>query len=340
MCQEAHTIPSNASEGPRRWRFSSEPSTIDPALMSMPGCSSRYHPQSMPAHFKTVALIGKTDAERIAAMLTELYRCLVQRGLRVIVEKDCAPFVAETLVESASLADIGGACDLAVVVGGDGTLLTAARSLARFDIPLIGVNLGRLGFLVDISPDDAVACLSEILDGQYLAEQRFVLRTKIFREGRVAYEQTAVNEVVVHSWNRASMIEIETRINGTFLNSQRSDGLIVSTPTGSTAYALSAGGPILSPNSRAIVLVPINPHTLTNRPIVVDDESVIEVAFRPSKQFKAQVVCDNVSIPDVEIGDRIQITKELRPFRILHPLGYDFFEILRAKLNWSAGYCG
>lgn len=293
----------------------------------------------MPAHFKTVALIGKTDAERIAATLTELYQCLIQRGLRVIVEKDCAPFVAGAVAESGDLAEIGGACDLAVVVGGDGTLLTAARSLARFDIPLIGVNLGRLGFLVDISPDDAVACLGEILDGQYCAEQRFVLRTKIFREGQVAYEQTAINEVVVHSWNRASMIEIETRINGTFLNSQRSDGLIVSTATGSTAYALSAGGPILSPSSRAIVLVPINPHTLTNRPIVVDDDSVIEVAFRPSKQFKAQLVCDNVSIPDVEIGDRIQITKELRPFKILHPLNYDFFEILRAKLNWSAGYC-
>jgi NAD+ kinase len=283
-------------------------------------------------------LIGKPDAERIAETLTELYRHLTQRGLRVIVERDCVRFVAVDSPETGSFADIGEQCDFAVVVGGDGTLLTAARYLAQFDIPLIGVNLGRLGFLVDISPTDIVARLDEILEGRYSAEERFILRAKIWRGDRVVYQQTAINEVVVHSWNATSMIEIETSINGTFLNSQRSDGLIVSTPTGSTAYALSAGGPILSPTLKAIVLAPINPHTLTNRPIVVDDDSVIEIAFRPSKQFKAQVVCDNVSIPDVEITDRIEIGKEAKPFRILHPLNYDFFEILRAKLNWSSGY--
>jgi NAD+ kinase len=292
----------------------------------------------MSAHFRTIALIGKPDAERIAETLTELYRHLAQRGLRVIVERDCARFVAAVSPETGSFADIGGQCDFAVVVGGDGTLLTAARYLAQFDIPLIGVNLGRLGFLVDISPADIVARLDEILDGRYSAEERFILQAKIWRADRVVYQQTAINEVVVHSWNATSMIEIETSINGAFLNSQRSDGLIVSTPTGSTAYALSAGGPILSPTLKAIVLAPINPHTLTNRPIVVDDDSVIEIAFRPSKQFKAQVVCDNVSIPDVEITDRIEIRKEAKPFRILHPLNYDFFEILRAKLNWSSGY--
>ncbi len=283
-------------------------------------------------------MIGKPDAERIAETLSELYRSLVQRGVRTIVEKDCAPFIAEAVAETGSFAEIGEHCDLAIVVGGDGTLLTAARYLAQFDIPLIGVNLGRLGFLVDISPADVVARLGEILDGRYSAEERSILRARIWRGGQVVFQQTAINEVVVHSWNRASMIEIETSINGAFLNSQRSDGLIVSTPTGSTAYALSAGGPILSPNLKAIVLAPINPHTLTNRPIVVDDESLIEIAFRPSKQFKAQVVCDNVSIPNVEITDRIEIRKEAKPFRILHPLNYDFFEILRAKLNWSSGY--
>jgi NAD+ kinase len=223
-------------------------------------------------------------------------------------------------------------------VGGDGTLLRAARLLAEFNTPLIGVNLGRLGFLVDISPADVTARLEDILSGRYSAEERFILRAKIIREGDIVYQQSAVNEVVVHSWNATSMIEIETSINGKFLNSQRSDGLIVSTPTGSTAYALSAGGPILSPTLKAIVLAPINPHTLTNRPIVVNDESIIGIAFRPSKQFKAQVVCDNVSIPDVEITDRIEIRKEVKSFRILHPLNYDFFEILRAKLNWSSGY--
>lgn len=145
------------------------------------------------------------------------------------------------------------------MIGGDGTLLTAARYLAQFDIPLIGVNLGRLGFLVDISPTDATARLDEMLDGRYSAEERFILRAKVWRSSGIVYQQTAINEVVVHSRSATSMIEIETSINGAFLNSQRSDGLIVSTPTGSTAYALSAGGPILAPTLKAIVLAPINP---------------------------------------------------------------------------------
>jgi NAD+ kinase len=292
----------------------------------------------MSSHFRAVALIGKSDAERIAETLSGLYWHMAKRGLRIIVENGCASFIKGITPEAGTIAEIGEHCNLAVVVGGDGTLLRAARLLAEFDIPLIGVNLGRLGFLVDISPADATARLDDILDGRYSAEERFILRAKIKRNGETIYQQSAVNEVVVHSWNAASMIEIETSIDGTFLNSQRSDGLIVSTPTGSTAYALSAGGPILSPTLKAIVLAPINPHTLTNRPIVIDDESTIGIAFRPSKQFKAQVVCDNVSIPDVEITDNIEIRKEAKPFRILHPLNYDFFEILRAKLNWSSGY--
>lgn len=294
----------------------------------------------MSAHFQAIGLIGKSDAERIAETLSELYRHMVKRGLRVIVEKDCGQFIVGATPETGSVAEIGERCDLAVVVGGDGTLLTAARFLAEFDIPLIGVNLGRLGFLVDISPADVAARLDEMIDGRFSAEERSILQASIIRNDAVIHRQTAINEVVIHSWNATSMIEIETSINGAFLNSQRSDGLIVSTPTGSTAYALSAGGPILSPSLKAIVLAPINPHTLTNRPIVVGDESVVSIAFRPSKQFKAQVVCDNVSIPDVEISDRIEIRKETKPFRILHPLDYDFFEILRAKLNWSSGYCG
>lgn len=292
----------------------------------------------MSAHFRTIGLIGKSDAERISETLTELYRHLAQRGVRVVVETDSAPFIQGSAQQTGSVKEIGRQCDLAVIVGGDGTLLTAARGLAEFNIPLLGVNLGRLGFLVDISPDDIALYLGDILDGRYIEEERFILYAKIIREGQLLYRHTAINEVVVRSGNPASMIEIETSINGAFLNSQRSDGLIVSTPTGSTAYALSAGGPILSPTLKAIVLAPINPHTLTNRPIVVDDASVIGIAFRPSKQFKAQMVCDNVSIPDVEITDRIEIGKESQTFRILHPLNYGFFEILRAKLNWSSGY--
>lgn len=294
----------------------------------------------MSANFQTIGLIGKPDAERIAETLSELYRHMARRGLRVIVEQGCGAFLGGLAPETGRLDDIGERCDLAIVVGGDGTLLTAARSLAEFDIPLIGVNLGRLGFLVDILPADVAKHLDAMLDGRFRAEERSILRAGIVRNGEVIRQQTAINEVVVHSWNATSMVEIETSINGAFLNSQRSDGLIVSTPTGSTAYALSAGGPILSPTLKAIVLAPINPHTLTNRPIVVDEDSIVRIAFRPSKQFKAQVVCDNVSIPEVELSDHIEIRKAAKPFRILHPLDYDFFEILRAKLDWSSGYCG
>jgi NAD+ kinase len=202
---------------------------------------------------------------------------------------------------------------------------------------LIGVNLGRLGFLVDITPQVALDSLDEILEGRYREEQRQLLQASILRGGEVVTEQTAVNEVVVQRWNSTSMIEIVTCINGVFLNSQRSDGLIVSTPTGSTAYALSGGGPILYPTLKAIELVPINPHSLTNRPIVVADDSVVDIAFRPSKDFRARLSCDNVSIPDLLLDDHIRICKAPKPFRILHPLGHDFFEILRAKLNWSGG---
>lgn len=291
----------------------------------------------MQQSFERIALIGKPDADRIAETLSTLYAHLLGRGRRVVVDHGCAPFLDGKL-DSHELAELGAHCDLAIVVGGDGTLLTAARLLAKQNIPLIGVNLGRLGFLVDISPPEALAKLDEILDGHYYVEERNLLRAKIIRGEQVIREQTAVNEVVIHSWNATSMIEIVTSINGAFLNSQRSDGLIVSTPTGSTAYALSGGGPILYPTLKAIVLVPINPHTLTNRPVVIADDSVVEITFRPSKQFRAQVACDNVSIPDVEIADHIQISREPQPFRMLHPVNYDFFEILRAKLNWSSGY--
>ncbi len=291
----------------------------------------------MDNRFQRIALIGKPDAERIAQTLPPLYGHLLKHGREVLVEQNCARFIPDP-PRSFPLDEMGQHCDLAIVIGGDGTLLSAARILAGHDIPLIGVNLGRLGFLVDITPQVALASLEEILVGRFREEERQLLEAKILRNGETVAEQAAVNEVVIHSWNSTSMIEIVTFIDGVFLNSQRSDGLIVSTPTGSTAYALSGGGPILYPTLKVIELVPINPHSLTNRPIVIADDSVVEIAFRPSKDFRARLACDSVSIPDVQLGDRIRIAKANRPFRILHPLGHDFFAILREKLNWSGGY--
>lgn len=290
----------------------------------------------MPPAFQTLGLIGKPDAARIKETLSRIHRHLTLHGYRVLVERDCAACVPPEAT-LASFEEIGLAADVAIVVGGDGTLLTAARSLIERDVPLIGVNLGRLGFLVDISPEDALTQVDAILVGRYQLEERPLLRTRVLRDNLVVHDQVSVNDVVIHSWNATSMIEIETSIDGVFLNAQRSDGLIVSTPTGSTAYALSAGGPILAPALDALVLAPINPHTLTNRPIVIRGDSIIEIAFRPSKQAGAQVVCDNVPLPEVATTDRLQICQHQRPFRLLHPVDHDFFAILRSKLNWSSG---
>lgn len=290
----------------------------------------------MACPFNTIALIGKPDSEHISETITRIYQHLKQRRYRVLVEESCGR-VAPVDVALSTFEEIRERCDVAIVVGGDGTLLTAARSLIDCDIPLIGVNLGRVGFLVDISPEEALTRIDALLAGHYQLEERPLLRTRVLREGAIVHDQASVNEVVIHSWNATSMIEIETSIDGVFLNSQRSDGLIVSTPTGSTAYALSAGGPILHPALNALVLAPINPHTLTNRPIVIRGNSIIEIAFRPSKQVRAQVVCDNVSLPDVAISDRLRISQHEQPFRMLHPLDHDFFAILRSKLNWSSG---
>ena len=290
----------------------------------------------MTRHFQNIALIGKPDADRIAETLTGIHRHLTARGFTVFVDPACGGCLAGS-AEVRDIDELGRSCDAAVIVGGDGTLLRAARMLVDHQIPLIGVNLGRLGFLVDISPDEVHGRLEAILGGDYLFEERSLLRVRVCRDGVVMHDRVAVNEIVVHSAIATSMIEIETSIDGAFLNRQRSDGLIISTPTGSTAYALSAGGPILHPALDALVLAPINPHTLTNRPIVIGGGSLIEIAFRPSKQFRAQVTCDNVSIPEVAVADRLSICRHDRPFRMLHPVDHDFYAILRSKLNWSTG---
>lgn len=288
--------------------------------------------------FKTVGIIGRLGDPSIATTLSTLCGFLKQHHYAVVVAQGSARDVDDVSVQTCAINEIGQRCDLMIAVGGDGTFLSAARAIADYDIPLIGINLGRLGFLVDISPNDVSEKLHAVLSGHYTEEHRYLLRTKIIRDDCVIHEETAVNEVVVHRWVTPSMIEITTKIDGVFLNSQRSDGLIVSTPTGSTAYSLSAGGPILYPSLNALVLVPLNPHTLSNRPIVIHDSAEIEISFCQTKQINALVTCDHIEIPDVLISDKIFIKKDPRPIRILHPEGHDFFQILRSKLNWSGGY--
>lgn len=287
--------------------------------------------------FKTIGIIGKPSDPGIAETLSLLHAQLSRKRYQVIVADENIQFISDPSAQSCTINTLGQYCDVAIAVGGDGTFLAAARAIAPFDIPLIGINLGRLGFLVDISPDELTTKLFPILDGHYVEEERYLLRTKIIRDGAVIHEERAVNEVAIHRWVTPSMIEIVTKINNVFLNSQRSDGLIISTPTGSTAYALSAGGPILYPSLNALVLVPLNPHTLSNRPIVIHDSAEIEISFCQTKQINALVTCDHIEIPEVLISDTILIKKEPNPIKILHPEGHDFFQILRKKLNWSNG---
>lgn len=292
----------------------------------------------MPTPFQRIGIIGKFGDPGIAPTLTELYRFLHDREHGVVVDSKSAGLIAESDVKGLPIDLLPEHCDLIIAVGGDGTFLTAARATADFEVPLLGVNLGRLGFLTDISPDQLLSRLEQILTGRFKTEQRQLLQASIIRDGEVIHRQTAVNEVVVHRWVTPSMIEIVTNIDGVYLNTQRSDGLIVATPTGSTAYSLSAGGPILHPALNALVLVPLNPHMLSNRPIVIDDNVEIEIRFSQIKQINALVTCDHLEIPDVRINDKILIKKAPKPIKILHPEDHDYFHILRSKLNWSGGY--
>ena len=287
----------------------------------------------MQASFKTIALIGKHEDPHIGSTLQKLAAFLKQQALEIILDEDTARVIPSLGLESGNRKFIGERCDLAIVVGGDGTLLNAARTLADYDVPVVGVHLGRLGFLADITPDVMIQNIEEILSGHYIEETRFLLHAIIERDGSEIGESDALNDV--HKWNVARMIELETYINDNFVSTERSDGLIVATPTGSTAYALSGGGPILHPNLNAILLVPISPHTLSHRPIVVDGESKIEVVCSDSNREQVQVTCDGQISFGLEPGDRVVIRKKEKTVRLIHPVYHDHYEILRAKLHWS-----
>ncbi len=285
-------------------------------------------------HFRTIGLIAKTDDDgQVAATLDLIHRFLVDRGVDVILDRTTSQVLA--LEETAPRREIAKHCDLAIVVGGDGTLLTAARSLADAGVPIMGVNLGRLGFLVDISPNTILERLDEMLAGRYTEEQRFLVCAAIEREGRVIQSALAFNDVVMRIKNVVRMIEFETWIDGAFVNIQRADGIVVSTPTGSTAYALSGGGPILHPALEALLLLPICPHTLSSRPIVVDASARIEIRVCPGIREIGQVVSDGQNNIDVAAGDILRIQRRDPRIRLLHPADYDYYGILREKLRWG-----
>ncbi len=291
----------------------------------------------MSTPFKTVGIIGKHGASSASDAVKQLIGCLQKQRLEVLLDRDSLD-LNKNLGNDITLVDrgeLGQRCDLAIVVGGDGTLLNAARELVDHDVPLLGVNLGRLGFLTDIPPTDLSTNLSRIFAGEYKEESRNMLHAQVIRNGETVSNSTAFNDVVVHKFNAARMIEYETFIDDQFVNTTRSDGLIVSTPTGSTAYALSSGGPIVHPSLNALVLVPICPHTMSYRPIVVEDNSRVDIIVHDLTHTNARVTCDGQISLALSDGDRVSIQKKPRPIRLIHPPEYNYFSILRAKLHWG-----
>lgn len=285
--------------------------------------------------FKRIGLVGKFGAPAVGETLRRLITHLQTRALEIILDPSVVEHVPDSGLPSAERAHLGEHCDLVIAVGGDGTLLNAARSLADAGVPLVGVNLGRLGFLADVSPALMTDQLDQILSGQYDQEERSLLHASVYRGEQVISESDALNDVVIHKWDIARMIELEVRIDGRALSTQRSDGLIVATPTGSTAYALSGGGPILHPSLNAMVLVPICPHSLNNRPIVIHDASAVDVVVHAGAYTQAQVTCDGQVNFALLPGDRVRIHRNAHCLKLIHPPGYDYFEILRRKFDWG-----
>lgn len=285
--------------------------------------------------FTRIGLIGKYGGTGVAETLQSVADSLLQQHIDIFFDEDTANHTPVRGVRSVSRERLGQYCDLVIVVGGDGTLLNAARALVGYEVPIFGINLGRLGFLVETTPDDLAKKLDAVLAGEFRVEDRFLLRAKIFRNDTLLCEHNALNDVVIHKTDVARMIELETFVDDIFVNSQRSDGLIIATPTGSTAYALSGGGPIVHPSLNALVLVPICPHTLSNRPIVIDAHCSVQVVVVDVDHGNTQVTCDGQISLGLTHNDRVVVQKHPKSIRLIQPLTHDYYHVLRAKLGWA-----
>ncbi|MDD9962952.1 MAG: NAD(+) kinase [Gammaproteobacteria bacterium] len=283
--------------------------------------------------FNTVGLIGRRHSAHVADTLSAVVKCLAGHGVRILVEDQTAALLEGEGYGMCSRQALGERCGLIVVVGGDGSLLSVGRDLAHAGVPVVGINRGGLGFLADIAPKRIDEQLGAVLAGEYRVEDHFLLEAKVLRGSRELARSPALNDVVVNPGSLARMMEFSLAVNGEFVYDQRSDGLIVASPTGSTAYALSAGGPIMHPSLDAIVIVPMYPHTLTSRPLVVRGDSTIMVTLGAVE--RAQVSCDSQVTFDLESGDQIAIEKYASPLRLVYAYGHSFYESCRSKLDWA-----
>ncbi|MCB1827373.1 MAG: NAD(+) kinase [Coxiellaceae bacterium] len=287
-----------------------------------------------PKHFNKILLMGRPGVEGAPETLLALKDYLLSLNAELLVEKNTNTMMGKHKLPVVTAEKIPNDCDLIVVVGGDGSLLTAAHIALPYNLPVLGINRGRLGFLTDIHPDELTK-ISAILSGHYREEKRFLLQTALTVEDKKINEDIALNDVVLLPGNLAQMIEFEIMVNGQFVCSQRADGMIVATPTGSTAYALSGGGPILHPALNAVVLVPMFPHTLSSRPIVISGDSQIVINICASNETSPYVSCDGQSRIALAPGGKIEIHKKPELLRLIHPVDYHYFNTLREKLSWE-----
>ena len=296
----------------------------------------------MKSKFSRVALIGKyqtaapgTLAEESRKVLEDIAEFLTQQGCVVVLEKDTATNTGIRSFDVMDVDAIGEGCDLGLVVGGDGTMLGIGRQLARYGVPLIGINQGRLGFITDIPLQTYRETLVPMLQGAYEEDHRSLMHAKVMRGSDCVFEALAMNDVVVNRGATAGMVQLRVEVDGHFVANQRADGLIIASPTGSTAYSLSAGGPLLHPSIPGWVMVPIAPHTLTNRPIVLADAAEIAVEIVAGRDVSANF--DMQSIASLQHGDRITVRRSEHHVRFLHPVGWSYFDTLREKLQWNTG---
>lgn len=288
-------------------------------------------------HFKSVALVGRHQDTGLDAPLRSLVHTLHSAGRKVMIEAATARNTGITEYPIADWNQIGESADLAIIMGGDGTMLGVARELAHYHVPLVGINHGRLGFITDIPLENATDALSSVLEGNYEIEERSLLWGRVIRGEDTLFSGMALNDVVINRAGRGGMIELRVELDGVFMQSQRADGLIVATPTGSTAYALSANGPIVDTRLNAIVLVPVAPQTLSNRPIVIPDSGLLSITITALGRVEsgASVHFDMQTWSDCQPGDRIEVRRAEDRVQFVHPRGYSFFSTLRRKLHWN-----
>ena len=287
-------------------------------------------------YFQRIGLLSSIDAAEVKQSIQKLELFLLSQGRQVVYEKKTAKLVSWEVQTPLEINEFLKSIDLVIVIGGDGSILSACRKIASSSVPLLGINLGRLGFLTDITPDEIESRVGQVLAGEFKQTERFMLSTSITRYGKEIGSGTALNDIVLHPGMSVRMMEFELYVDGEFVYSQRSDGLIVATPTGSTAYALSAGGPLICPEIDALVCVPLNPHTLSSRPIVLHGDSEIEIRVNSKHELHPSVTCDGQDDLITEPEDTIRIKKHQHIISLIHPKDNNFYKVSRSKLGWGS----